>query len=135
MYKDICDAVYTLINTNKNSLKINYVYNFDKAVMDEWFASCTITPSANNATILDNNSYEVNVPVTIRIFWDAKNLATTEENIRKTADDTLKLLMQNYVLNWKSINLDLSFNFWYTWDPAYRIFEITATYKTDFIFS
>jgi hypothetical protein len=70
--------------------------------------------------------------VNIRIFWDSKDLKNTEADIRTTADNILKLLMQNYVFSWKAINLDLSFNFWYTGDPAYRVFEITAIYKTDF---
>jgi hypothetical protein len=43
------------------ALKINKIYNYDKAVFDEGFPSCVITPAANTSTILQNNSYEVNI--------------------------------------------------------------------------
>ena len=131
MYFNICNAVYNLIDDNKTYLKINKIYNYDKAVIDEWFPSCTIMPAANTATILDNSSYQIQIPVQIRIMWDFDSLNTKEGQIRTTADDIIKLLINNYILNGLAINCDLAFQFWYTWDPAYRTFEIIANYTID----
>jgi len=68
-------------------------------------------PAANTATILDNSSYQIQIPVQIRIMWDFDSLNTKEGQIRTTADDIIKLLINNYILNGLAINCDLAFQF------------------------
>lgn len=128
IYKKLCDDVYNKLNSLVWT-NINYIYNYDKSSFDEWIPAITVSPWLWTFTIADNVSYEMNVPIIVRIYTQSDILETEEDIIRMLTDQIIEAFYKDYTLMGEYVANNLNVSFWYTGEMVYRVVEISITYK------